>query len=377
MPSEQIPITPAIVTWARKRAGFALADMEREFPKIAQWEVGDSYPTYRQLENLSVKLKVPVAVFFFPEEPRTPPIEETFRTLPQAVLDRLPSRMKLLLRKAKALQLNLIELCGGRNPMPRLITRDLRFSPAESVVTMAREVREYLGISIDQQIAWLNDDSALKAWRDSLQKFGVFIFKDAFQAADYSGFCLVDNEFPIIYLNNSCSKTRQMFTIFHELAHLLFETSGIDSLSEIEARPGQSRQIEVFCNRFAAEFLLPAAVFEQARRGLAASEETAQLLAARFHVSRESIFRRFLDRREISLRQYEEAAERWNNEGGEGAGGNYYNTKLAYLPRDYVALALAAYHQNRISEGKLAEFLDTKPRNLSTLEERFIGNAAA
>jgi hypothetical protein len=50
--------------------------------------------------------KVPVAVFFFPSPPNLPPLEATFRTLPEVELTRIEPRIKLLLRKAKALQLN-------------------------------------------------------------------------------------------------------------------------------------------------------------------------------------------------------------------------------------------------------------------------------
>ena len=71
--------------------------------------------------------------------------------------------------------------------------------------------------------------------------------------------------------------------------------------------------------------------------------------------------------------QYLEAVDRWNaqRQAGGGEGGNYYWTKLTYLGRDYVALALSEFHQNRIDENQLADFLDTKPKNVGTLEDYF------
>jgi len=42
----------------------------------------------------------------------------------------------------------------------------------------------------------------------------VFVFKDAFRAEDYCGFSLFDPVFPLIYVNNSMPKSRQIFTLF-------------------------------------------------------------------------------------------------------------------------------------------------------------------
>lgn len=378
--AEQIPINPALLVWARQRAGLSLDAAAQKFKRIADWEAGVSAPTYPQLEALSDTLKVPIAVFFFPEPPDVPPIQETFRTLPAAELDRLPSRVRMLMRKAKAMQINLTELTQGRNPAERLITRDLQFAPNVDIAEMATAVRQYIGVSVQKQQEWHNDDAALKEWRTALLNVGVFVFKDAFRADDFSGFCLYDEEFPIIYVNNSSTKTRQIFTYFHELAHLIFHTSGIDKIRDryIDRLVGDARQIEVICNSFAAQLLLPEDAFQRAMAGRPATEATAEALATQFHVSREVIFRRLLDQGRVTEGQYERAVERWNaqRQVERAPGGNPYWTKLAYLGREYVALALSQYHQNRINEEQLADFLDTKPRHLGALEEYFSRGAA-
>lgn len=378
--AEQIPINPALLVWARQRAGLSLDAAAQKFKRIADWEAGVSAPTYPQLEALSDTLKVPIAVFFFPEPPGVPPIQETFRTLPAAELDRLPSRVRMLMRKAKAMQINLTELTQGRNPAERLITRDLQFAPNVDIAEMATAVRQYIGVSVQKQQEWHNDDAALKEWRTALLNVGVFVFKDAFRADDFSGFCLYDEEFPIIYVNNSSTKTRQIFTYFHELAHLIFHTSGIDKIRDryIDRLVGDARQIEVICNSFAAQLLLPEDAFQRAMAGRPATEATAEALATQFHVSREVIFRRLLEQGRVTEGQYERAVERWNaqRQVERAPGGNPYWTKLAYLGREYVALALSQYHQNRINEEQLADFLDTKPRHLGALEEYFSRGAA-
>jgi Zn-dependent peptidase ImmA (M78 family) len=370
---EQIPITPSVITWARERAGFSVQEAAENFSKIEAWEAGEAFPTYPQLEQLADKFKLPIAVFFFPEPPDLPPISESFRTLPAAEFARIPRRVQFLLRKASALQINLSELCEGRNPADRLITRELVFATNMDMERMTREVREYIGISLEDQYSWKTDDDALKNWRQSLFNVGIFVFKDAFRVPEYSGFCLYDEVFPIIYVNNSAAKTRQIFTLFHELAHLLFHTSGIDTIRDeyIPALPAPARRIEVLCNRFAAQFLVPEAAFQAAFEGADPSEHTAELLAAHFHVSREVIYRKFLDRALIEEAVYNDAAARWADQRQAGAGGNPYWTKIAYLGREYIELALSQYHQNRIDEQQLAEYLDSKPKHVGILEEYF------
>ena len=89
------------------------------------------------------------------------------------------------------------------------------------------EVRTILGVSLDDQRGWANTPAALREWRDALYEVGVFVFKDAFRQDDYCGFSIYDPELPVIYVNSSRSATRQIFTLFHELGHLLHETSGL------------------------------------------------------------------------------------------------------------------------------------------------------
>jgi len=83
--------------------------------------------------------------------------------------------------------------------------------------------------------------------------------------------------------------------------------------------------------------------------------------------------RRLLDHGSVTEADYDKAVQRWNvqRQGPRAPGGNPHWTKLAYLGREYVGLALGKYHQNRIDENQLADFLDTKPRYVGTLEEYF------
>ena len=379
MAVERMPITPEVVTWARERLGYtldALAVKRKDFRKIAEWETGESRPTYRQLDKLAKELWLPVAVFFFPEPPETPKIEETFRTLGSEQFDEIPPSIRKLLYKARAFQVGLSELSDARDPAHNHIIRDLKLDVVEELSIAARRVRDYIGITLEHQFNWNDDDEALKNWRSALFNVGVTVFKDAFKTDDYSGFSLYDYEFPIIYVNNSNAKARQIFTLFHELAHLLFHTSGVDNNSAFRyVLPKEYSRIEMRCNAFAGAFLVPDDAFDQILRAEAKPIAEARRLSRIFCVSLEVILRKFRDRQLISQLEYRETVDALRREARPTAtgGGNYYRTQIAYLGEEYIELAFRRLEENRIDEEELADYLAVAPKSLDKLEDLVFG----
>jgi len=374
MPNERLMITAAVLSWAYKRAGYSLEALEPDFAKIREWESGTSGPTYPQLEALADRLGLPTAAFFFPQPPNLPPIRESFRTLPDSEYDKLPPSVLALLRRAKAMQLNLTELSGGANPAERLITRALDVSVDIPVSVNANNIRAFLNVEFNVQRSWRDPKVALNAWRKAIEEIGVFVFKDAFHADNYSGFSLYDDVFPVIFINNSTVKTKQIFTLFHELTHLLLHTSAIDTPDDHQVRemPEQDQNIELFCNKVAAEILVPTDAFTASMIGKQASRQSAEELANQFSVSREAIYRKFLDRRWVDAREYQDAVRAWNSQVDRTRpGGDYYWTKIAYLGDRYIELALKGYLQNQFGDERLGEYLDVSPRNVATLLDRF------
>lgn len=373
--SEQIPVTPDTLKWARERSGFDIGEISEKFPKINEWEKGDSYPTYKQLEKLSTKYKCPIAVFFFPEPPKIEPIEKSFRTLPETEFQNMPPKIRILLHKAKSMQMNLNELNDGKNPIKKQIINDLNFSIDTPIENAAQKVRNYLKISLAQQASWDDTSKALDSWRNILTEHGIFIFKDAFKSENFSGFCLYDNKFPIIYINNSASKTRQIFTMFHELGHLLFHTSGINTEKDkfINNLEANQKKIEVFCNKFSGAFLVPDNDFEKSISSINIDKENIDKLSKKYSVSREVILRKFLDQNLISQSCYNKKSKEWATPNPDrGSGGNYYFIQINYLGDSYINLALAKCHRNQINVEQASDYLNIKPKNFTKFEDNFI-----
>ena len=386
MATEQIPINAEVLQWARKRSGFTYEDLESKFKKLRDWEAGISMPTYNQLENLSNKLKCPIAVFFFPSPPDVEPIKNSFRTLPEIDYELMTPSIRILLRKAKAMQLNLEELNEQSKLSEKYLLEDLSFDITTPLQQIAMEVRKYLDIPLSTQMSWKNIDTALDEWRHIFSKHGVFIFKDAFKTEEYSGFCLYHSRFPIIYINNSTSKNRQIFTLFHELAHLIFKTSGVDKVTNdyIGELTREQRKIEVLCNKFASVFLVPEERFKSLIKDIDLDEVNIKSLSQAFKVSPEVILRKLLDNNFVSQQRYEEQVEQWNDEykvfkekrKDKASSGDFYNTQISYLGRDYVNIALSQFYQNQIDSSKLADYLNIAPKNLEKFQDKFLSRGA-
>ncbi len=381
--SDAIPVNGEVLRWARESAGLTIDEVVQKmnrkritYEMIESWEQSFEAPTYSQLERLAYEVyKRPLAIFFFPEPPQEITAKQSFRTLPEYEIQRMPVKMRFLLRKAQSFQLNLYDLYDGVNPSEKKITKDLEFSTHISAKEMGEKVRQYINIDIETQNSFGNPENALKEWRKILEGFGLFIFKDAFQSDGFSGFCIYDDKFPVIYVNNSKPFTRQIFTLFHELAHLLFKTGGIDTKIEdyLDYLDGDEERIEIICNSFAGEFLVPSEHFYQRANGITVDDESISSLANIYHVSREVILRKFYDLDRIDQEFYSKKVREWRmaeSSASSGSGGNYYFTKGAYLGSKYIEKAFSQFYQNRITTERLADYLGVKVKNISGMESQ-------
>jgi Zn-dependent peptidase ImmA (M78 family) len=373
-------INPKILVWARERSGLTIAQvaktMGRPTAEVEAWESDpEAAPTYPQLEDLAYRVyKRPVALFFFPEPPDEEDPKHSFRTLPDFEIADLSADTRYKIRQAHALQLSLYELNGNTNPAAQKIFVDLHVQAPTDAPNVALKAREYLGITLDEQrSAWRDSTAALKAWRDAVEEKGVFVFKNTFKQKAVSGFCLSDDTFPLIYVNNSTAQTRQSFTILHELGHILLRTSGVTKRDDsyIAQLSGRSQLVEVFCNQFAGECLLPTSQIQQLRGKF--SDEMIQEIASDFKVSRQVVLTRLRGLGRVTQSYYDQKTKEWNAEyeaqKAKTGGGNYYLTQASYLGERYLRLAFQKYYERAISMEQLADHLNVKVASVPGLEQ--------
>nr|WP_249174643.1 ImmA/IrrE family metallo-endopeptidase [Burkholderia cenocepacia] len=194
----------------------------------------------------------------------------------------------------------------------------------------------------------------------------------------------MDEAFPIIYLNNSTTKTRQIFSLLHELAHLLLSMNGLSKLDSgyIDALPKAEREIERFCNAIAAEVLIPPSAFDRLVAGHPSDVESAPdemfaELASYFGVSREAVLRRLLDQGRVSQAFYKRKATIWSAQQREAKGGSYYANQGAYLSDRFAREVVGRHYRHQITLEQAADFLGIKPKSFAGFEEHVLHGAGA
>ena len=372
-------VNPKIITWARHRCGLSIEDlagkMKRKPEEIRMWEDGSKTPSYTSLEALAYRhLKITLALFFFPDPPDIEDPKTKFRRLPDYEFARLSPDTIQMMQLAQGYQESVASLMPRDKSVQRIFREIVprKLTPRD----LGRQARQYIGLSMEQQFGFANAEAAFKGWRHALEMAGIFTFKGSLKDRFISGFSLLDEGFPIIFVNNSSAFTRQTFTLAHELGHILWQVYGITDIDDsyIKFMSAHDRSIEIRCNQFAAELLVPEEAFEEEITKIKTiNSKIISKLAEKYSVSREVILRRFLDNRLITNEYYNRKSNEWTQDYlrsyKKSTGGNYYFTKLAYLGEGFTRIAFENFHQGRLTKAELATHLNVKARHLDKLEQ--------
>ena len=392
-PTTHVKINPEVLRWARDWFNMSTDYVAKKMssPSITEetivaWENGDKMPTYRQLQKLADILEKPLEIFLYPSPPSIPKPSVRFRSIYGEYSKELPPEILKIIVYARKFQENLRDVSRGRNPAKQLITRNT-FS--DDVVETARKVRELINISLDEQKEFSSYPRAFEHWRLALSEVGIFVIKQPFRSEVYSGFCLSDSEFPVICVNNTTGHQRQIFTLFHELYHLIKGENGVDIIDDEQIVPTLSKEMQKLereCDLFAAEFLVPTDDFihevtqiphvtELLEDGgyLDILRECVEPLAKKYCVSLDVIQRKLLDTEFIEQSRYYRMFRRhsgdYHRDPGNNGGGNYYSSQVAYMGRPYIRLVMESQEKYGYPDYVAAEYLDVSVKNLQSLLE--------
>lgn len=351
----RVAVNPELLRWARTRARADEQDLAIRFPKLGEWERQERQPTLKQLEGYARATLTPIGYFFLPE----PPVERVpipdFRTMADRELQRPSPNL-----------LETVYLCQQRQAWYRehaqaegLAVADFIGSATvqNAVEATADRIRQRLGFSVEARRAYGSWEEALRKFIGLVDAIGVMVMCSGvvlnnnhrrLDPEEFRGFAIADELAPLVFINGADSKSAQMFTLAHEVAHLWLGQSG---LSNAEASREDGPAVERWCNRVAAELLVPMRTLRGDLVRGERLEASVSRLARLYKVSTLVVLRRMFDAGAVPQQTYWEAyraeVARLLALPRPAGGGNFYLSQAARVSKRFARALVVSTLEGR------------------------------
>ena len=339
---ERVEIKSDMLRWAVHRSGRKTEDLVERFPKLNDWETGATYPTLKQLEDFAAATKTPIGYFFLIRPPEEKVPIPDYRKIINA-RERLPSPDLL----------ETIYLCQQRQEWYRDFARSTGTEPLpfvgkvslnDDIVRTATEIRHTLNMDIEERSSLHTWTEALRRFIEQADKIGILVMvsgvvgsnnRRKLDPQEFRGFALSDDVAPLVFINGADTKAAQMFTLAHEISHIWL---GSSALSNAELSETPDNKVEEWCDKVAAELLVPLEVVRKEYRKNSSLPEEMNRLAKRFKVSTLVALRRIYDAGGVNRTQMWETFQvelQRLKKMPRGTGGDFYLTQTARVGKQF------------------------------------------
>lgn len=353
----RVDVKPSFYPWACKRARLEPVFLYTRFKGLSDWESGIKKPTLPQLREFAKATHTPLGYFFLPE----PPLEKIpipdMRTIRGQEISKpsadLLETIYAMQRRQDWLREDLIE-CEA-DPLDFVGSASVMDDPQK----IGQEMRRKIGLT-DSWAAkirtWKEATTKLRRSIESLRIMPVIngivgnSTSRKLDVKEFRGFALSDEYAPLVFVNGADAKSAQMFTLAHELAHIWL---GESSLTDTGLTLLPSLEIESWCDRAAAEFLVPSEELRECWNNMRHDKLPFESIARRFKVSPIVIGRRAMDLNLVSRKAffdfYEEYTKRERKKRSDSGGGNFYHNQKTRVGDRFAIQVILAAKGGRVS----------------------------
>lgn len=261
--SVRVDVAPSVLTWALDTTGTGTEALRRRF-QVTEWLSGGSRPTLNQLQRFAKAAGIPFGYLLLPQPPAwrlpIPDFREGLDDAPPPSTDLMAvlgqSRRRQEWYRGYALGLGAGSLSLSKGPL-HFVGSAAELGPMET----AARIRAALGFEV------ANRRGTLAETRKSLlRKFEALggltvatsmVDNNAHRPLnehEFSGFALVDDIAPLVFVNTRQTLHGQIFTLAHEYAHVW---RGVGGLGNENLRSEGEDEIERWSNAVASEILAP------------------------------------------------------------------------------------------------------------------------
>lgn len=361
----QVPITPSVLDWAISESGYSLKEIADAvgvtIETFEHWKSGNPKPTLTQARKLAAKLHRPLAAFLLPSPPPSRPLAVEFRKPIGQQRELSPNERRHMRRAARLQEI----LSWVATELGMTLSKTPSASLRESPVSVAKRARDLLGVSTATQMAWPSSSSAFDNWRAALESTGHIVFLFSLGKDSCRGFSIWDDHAPVVAINTAWNEEARIFTLFHEFGHLITRTSS--ACVEAVRTSANADPVERWCERFAADVLMPASAIEASlvQHGwqpgdFITSLTLASRIARQFRVSLRAAVIRLIELGAASWNLYDEIPP-ISDQKEEGGGGGA--RKRAQIREDQfgsraTSLLVRAVEKDVLSRSQAIDFLD-------------------
>jgi len=351
MAATRVHINPNILTWAIRRVGKDVDEYAQKDTNFQKWLEGSKLPTMKNIEDFAKKFYVPLGYMFLD----TPPQEECpipfYRSTTNEHNNINVYDTVLTIQERQEWLSGYLRSEGFNKNLFVGLIKDY-----SNVDEACRTIYEILNLPINWAFDFTKVEDALKHITNILEDKGVMVCYNGvvgynnnrpIPVKECRGFALIDDYAPFIFINNKDAKSAQMFTIIHELVHILIgHSAGFgDNDGQI-----QESILERFCDKVSATFLVPEILLKEEWSKVG---ENYVVLAKRFKVSRFVIARRAMDIGYISEQHYYSLYRQWRNEKTDtptkqSGGGVFIPTAIKKTSRTFLIHINNAISRNRL-----------------------------
>ena len=324
--------------------------------RVSEWERTGAI-SFARIDRLAQKTHTPLGLLYLSEPPdERLPIPD-FRTRSSGPMPPpSPDLLEVIgdmLRRQDWMRDELIETEG--EPLAFVGSHSTDDDP----VGIAATIRQALDLSEGWASSTTGWEEALGRLRDHAEMAGILVVFNGvvgnntsrpLDPDEFQGFALSDPYAPLVFVNNCDFKAAQMFTLAHELAHLVIGRSGVSGFEGFDA--GHHAE-ERACDRAAAELLIPeeelTVFWPEAQR----QSDPIREVARRFRVSRIVAARRALDIGKIGREEFMDFY-RVHRKGAKAAvgstpgGGDFWNTQEWRIGRRFGESVARAVKEGRL-----------------------------
>ncbi len=386
----KIKFNTNILKWVIKKNNLSISELSKKLgvkeEKVKNFLDEKDFPTYKQLHKLADVLRIPFGYFFLERIPENELNIPDFRRNKESIP--LSQTFFEIYYDTKNKQ-DWIKQKRLKNDFPPLDFVG-RFCVDNSPKEIATDIQNTLGIS--EKDFGKSSSEMLLNFSNKAENKGILVLKNSIlfnnshiklDPMEFRGFVLVDKIAPLIFINAADSINAQIFTLFHELAHIWIGESGI---SDVDLE--NQNQIERLCNQVAVEIFMPEERIEKYWNKNLEPLENIRELSKKFGISKQALSYRALNLGFISPKIQKEILEilkkEWLEEKqeehkkAEKSGGDYYRTLPVRNSKTFTYEVINSLMSGEILYKEAAQLLNVKNiKTLNNLMENIRGTTGA